>query len=101
MPPPGSKDGAPMSIDANDKHEKHCRLLGHSVPFRYCRTVAEGLPCHHVLECWPGPFDVSAFVQGNYTEEEMRRFLAPAKSKLATIIDLIERTRRTGGPPKA
>jgi len=90
-----------MAIDANDGHEQHCRLLGHPVPFRYCRTVGEGLPCRHVLECWPGPFDVSAFVRDHYTEEEIRCFLSPPRSKLAVILELIDRARKSGSPPQA
>ncbi len=90
-----------MDITEQDELDAHCRTLGHSVPFRYCRTVAQGLPCYRVIDCWLGRFDVASFVQEHYTEEQIQRIHEPPKSKLASIVELIERAKRSGNPPQA
>ena len=45
------REGRTMSRDRHD-HEMHprCPPLGGEVPFRHCRQVNAGLPCHRVVE---------------------------------------------------
>ena len=73
-----------------------CRLLGHDVPFSYCRQVAEGLPCRLVLDCWHEAFEVAEFIEEHYTAEQRHEFLAPPKPKVASLVELIEKARRRG-----
>ena len=68
-------------------------MLGHAVPFRYCRRVTDDLPCRNILDCWFERFDVAAFVQQHYTTEQIRRFLTPPKPKMASLVEFIERAK--------
>ena len=51
-----------MDIDAHDSREQRCRMLGHAVPFGYCRQLPEGRPCRLIVDCWQGLLDVHAFL---------------------------------------
>ncbi len=98
----GPKGGATdrhMNREIDDDAELHCRMLGHAVPFRYCRSATEGLPCRLVQECWQGRFDVHAFLQARYTPEQIQEILAPSKPKLASIVELIEQARARNATP--
>jgi hypothetical protein len=87
-----------VTIDAHDQCEAYCRMLGHSVPFGYCRRVADGLPCRKILDCWFERFDVTAFVRKHYTPEQIGRFLSPPKPKMASLVELIERAKAARNP---
>ena len=83
-----------MLMAADDEREGYCRVLGHPVPFRYCRQLPEGQPCRLILDCWHERFDVQAFVRQHYTPEQVEAILAPPKTKLASIVELIEQARK-------
>ena len=69
-------------------------MLGHPVPFSYCRQVNGGLPCRLIADCWHEQFDVATFLSEHFTPEQLQAALAPPKPKLASILDLIEKARR-------
>lgn len=79
--------------DAEDQRTGYCRALGHDVPFGYCRTVNGGAPCRKIRDCWFERFDVEAFINGHYSAEEQQAIFAPPPSKLATIVDLINKAK--------
>lgn len=83
-----------MSLDTYDSRESYCRMLGHEVPFRYCRQVANDLPCRLTVDCWFTQFDSAAWLREHYTAEQIAQFTAPPKPKMATLLDLIERARK-------
>ena len=87
-----------MDLDAHDTLEERCRMLGHPVPFQYCRKVADGLPCRLVIECWTGQFDASAHLREHFTDGQIEKIFTPPKPKLTTLVELIERARRQAGP---
>jgi len=87
-----------VKIEAHDQRETYCRMLGHSVPFRYCRRAADGLPCRKILDCWFRCFDVAAFVKEHYTAEQIERILAPPKPKMTSLLELIERAKAARKP---
>ncbi len=70
-------------------------MLGHVVPFKYCRTVKEGMPCQKVLDCWFEMIPIQKFVDSNYSEEQVKAFLSPPKPKMVTLIDLIEKAKKS------
>lgn len=82
-----------MEIFAHDQRETYCRALGHEVPFKYCRTVSEGLPCRRVADCWYTHFDVTAWLGEHFTDEQIARITAPPPPKITSILDLIERAK--------
>lgn len=88
-----------MSIEQHDQ-EMHprCPPLGGEVPFRHCRRVNRGLPCHRVVVCWADRLDIVSFIRENYTDEEVRRMSRPPESRLEILLGTLERVRhREGG----
>lgn len=84
-------------INQYDELESRCKVLGHPVSFHYCRTQTEGQACRHLLNCWFERFPIQEFAQAHLREEEIAALLSPPPSKLNTIIQLIEKARKT--PP--
>lgn len=72
----------------------YCKMLGHKVPFTYCRSMKEGLPCGKILDCWFEVIPVEVYVETHFTPEEKEKFLAPSKPKVATLIELIEKAQK-------
>jgi len=86
-----------MDLSAHDSRETYCRMLGHDVPFGYCRAVTQGLPCRRIADCWFTQLDVTAWLEANYTPEQVARFTAPPPPKLTSILDLIQKARSGEG----
>ncbi len=82
-------------IDQYDDQEGYCRMLGHRLPFRYCRNANnDELPCRKIVDCWYDVFPVLEFLAGNYSEEELKEaFGAQPKTRMATLIEIINRAR--------
>jgi hypothetical protein len=81
-------------MDTHDKEEGYCRTLGHYVPFIYCRTMKDGVPCHRILDCWFERFPVDEFLKAHYSQEEIASILEPPRPKISSLIDLIEKARK-------
>ena len=77
-----------------DNLECRCKVLGHFVPFKYCRIVQNKLPCSEIMDCWFRIIPVEKFIRNNYSEEEIKQFLAQPKSKINLIMDLIEKNNK-------
>jgi hypothetical protein len=86
-----------QDITAHDDRTRRCPMLGHDVPFSYCRAPGRELPCGRIGDCWWQTFDVEAFVRAHYGEEEIRQILAPPRNKTVSIAELIERARKAAG----
>ena len=72
-----------------------CPQLGGEVPFKYCRTMNEDLPCRRIIICWEFRIEISKFLGGHYSIEQIQRALAPpTKTRLETIIELIEKAKK-------
>lgn len=83
-----------MAIDEHDERETRCRLLGHAVPFGYCRCVQAGSPCRWLADCWHEQFDVAAFLREHFTPEQIEALSAPPKPKLTSIVELIQQAQQ-------
>lgn len=81
-------------IEEYDTIEGRCRMLGHQVPFRYCRLVSGGKPCSGILDCWFERLEIADFIRSHYSDEEIEKILSPPKPKVATLIELIEKARQ-------
>ncbi len=84
-----------MSLEEHDGRELRCRMLGHEVPFGYCRAMNDGLPCRRILDCWHERFDVQTFVEAHFSPEQLARAMAPPPPKMLSILELIEKARRS------
>ncbi len=85
-----------MKIDTSyDEYTTRCPMLGHLVPFKYCRQVNHQKPCHRLLDCWHEIFNVKAFVESNYSEKDIASILSPPKHKLSQILELVEKAKKS------
>ncbi|OKY75907.1 MAG: hypothetical protein BM485_06125 [Desulfobulbaceae bacterium DB1] len=80
--------------DQYDKKEGYCRMLGHVLPFHYCRTMNEGLPCGKILDCWFARLPIREFVDTHYSDEERERIFQPPKAKMVSLVEIIENARK-------
>jgi len=82
-------------IDSNDHRRRRCPRLGHQLTFAYCRAPGTALPCRKILDCWFEAFDVRAFLEEHFTDEQIRQALAPPDDKMTSLIDLIQQARKS------
>ncbi len=85
-----------IPIQQYDNKEDYCPRLGHDIPFKYCRTVADGLPCFKIADCWHQKFDIKAYLEANHTEKELAKILTMPQPKVASLLDLIEKAKNRG-----
>ncbi len=82
-------------MDQYDDLSIRCPQLGGEVPFRYCRTVNEDLPCRKIIVCWEFRIEISKFLGDHYSVEQIQQALSPpSKSRIETILELIEKAKR-------
>ena len=73
----------------------YCSMLGGEVPFRYCRTLNENLPCRKVIICWEFRVEIVKFLNENYSFDQIQQALAPPiQTRLETILELIEKAKK-------
>jgi len=83
-------------IEEYDELTIRCPQLGGEVPFRYCRTVHENLPCQRVMVCWEFRIKTSEFLSEHYSIDQIQCALTPpAMTRLDTILELIEKAIQT------
>jgi len=70
-------------------------MLGHEVPFTYCRTQEGNRLCGRILDCWWQTFDICGFLKENLTEAEFAAVAAPPPRppKVATLAELIAQAK--------
>ena len=72
-----------------------CLHLGGEVPFKYCRTVNEDLPCRRMIVCWEFRIEISKFLAEHYSIDQIQRALAPpTKTRLESILELVEKAKK-------
>ncbi len=82
-----------MSIEKFDREAGYCRMLGHRIPFTYCRTSKEGLPCRSIKNCWFEKIDIAAFIEENYSAEEQETIFVSPRDKVSSLLSLIEEAK--------
>ena len=87
-----SEDNRTMDVTHDDENS-YCRMLGHHVPFRYCRTVNDQFPCRKIKDCWFERMEIERYITDNYTESERELIFSSQPQKISTIIDLINKAR--------
>lgn len=68
-------------------------MLGHEVPFSYCRAAQNGLPCFKILDCWFEKIAVQEYLDLHYSAEEQENILKKPAPKVNTLLDLIEKAK--------
>lgn len=80
-------------IDQYDDVQGYCRMLGHRLPFRYCRSANDELPCRKIMDCWYDMFPVLEFLAENYSEEELKAaFGTRPRTRVESLIEIIGRS---------
>jgi hypothetical protein len=81
-------------VEEHDDLIIRCPQLGGEVPFHYCRTVNEDLPCRRIIICWEFRVEISKFLSNHYSLDQIQHALAPpTKTRVETILDLIEKAK--------
>jgi hypothetical protein len=81
-----------------DDYKIRCPRLGHPISFSYCRSENLGIPCFKTLDCWFEHFPVEECLRGTLTGEEWNRaFRNSGKSKVLSLLELIEQARNRQG----
>jgi len=82
-------------IEEYDTFVIRCPQLGGEVPFHYCRTVNEELPCQKIIICWEFRIEIGKFLNENFSLDQIQRALAPPnQTRIETILELIEKAKR-------
>jgi hypothetical protein len=82
-------------IEEHDGLVIRCPQLGGEVPFRFCRTVHESLPCRRIMACWEFRIEISTFLGEHYSIDQIERALSPpTQTRLDTILELIEKAKK-------
>ena len=76
-------------IDRYDQESVYCRMLGHILPFRYCRTMNNRLPCSRILDCWFELLPIQQFVARHYSLQQQQQFLRPPDSRMDTLLNTL------------
>jgi hypothetical protein len=77
-----------------DNERIYCRKLGHWLTFNYCRQENNELPCRKILDCWFEEIPIKEFLKENYTEEEISYIFGSPKSKISSLIEIIEQAKK-------
>ena len=73
--------------------EGYCRVLGHYIPFKYCRTQQNGIPCAKILDCFHERIPIQEFIDAHYGESEKKNIFKEPAPKIHSIIELIEKAK--------
>ncbi len=84
-------------MESFDTAQIFCRKLGHYVPFKYCRSVNDGLPCGGIKDCTFEKLPIEEYLRANYSAAEIEKALNPPADKISTLIELIERAKNING----
>lgn len=84
-------------IEEHDQKGIRCPRIGGEVNFRFCRLENRMLPCRYIVGCWQLHFDIVAFLEGHYSEQELKEVFAPPRPKMATLLELVEKARKQKG----
>lgn len=68
-------------------------MLGHLVPFTYCRAPGTELPCRRITQCWHERIDIMSYLQEILSPEELEAVLSPPKQKVTQLLELIRKAR--------
>lgn len=82
-------------IEEYDALILRCPQLGGEVPFKYCRTLNEDLPCRRIVVCWEFRLEIAKFLSEHYSIDQIELALAsPTKTRLETILELVDKAKK-------
>lgn len=78
-----------MDKETFDQETVYCPMLGHSVPFAYCRQAGDGLLCTRIRGCWSGRIDISTFLERCYAIGPDQQIGSHKGDKMVSIYELM------------
>jgi hypothetical protein len=81
-------------LTQHDTLSRHCPMLGHDVPFTYCRQPGQEIPCRKIFDCWWETIDIRAFIAENYSPEVRNALNQPPTPKALSLLESIEQARK-------
>lgn len=87
-----------MMSQQYDNLQVWCANRGMDLPFRYCRTIANGLPCPQILDCWEDRFDAKRYIGDHYNPEEITAIFQDVRSRLSDMVEMVARATRARRP---
>jgi hypothetical protein len=81
-------------IEQHDDKTIRCPRVGGEVNFRFCRFENNMLPCRFIVGCWQGRINIEAFLDEQFSEEELNIIFAPPKPKMDALVDLMEKAQK-------
>ena len=76
-----------------DDYTARCAMLGHLVPFTYCKAPGSDFPCRKILDCWHERIDIAAFLNEILSPEEIESITAPPKPKVMQLLELVQKAK--------
>lgn len=76
-----------------DSINVYCRMLGHHIPFQYCRTAKDGFPCARILDCHHERLPITQFIETHYSATEQAQIFSPPVPKMTSIMELIQQAK--------
>jgi len=80
-------------LEQYDELNNYCRMLGHHIPFHYCRTVQNGLPCSKILDCHFERLPIQQYIAEYFSEEQQALIFKQPEPKINTLMELIARAK--------
>lgn len=77
-----------------DEQEGYCKMLGHFLSFKYCRTSNKNLPCSKVMDCWFQQFPIEKYINENFSPEEQVKIFEPPKAKILSLTEILEQAQQ-------
>jgi hypothetical protein len=81
-------------IEEYDEKIIRCPRIGGDVNFLFCRTENNLFPCRWIVGCWQTRIDIRKFLDEHYSEEERKKSLTSSKSKLVSLVEIIEKVKK-------
>jgi hypothetical protein len=78
-------------METFDHLQLRCPRLGGEVYFAYCEREDGDLPCARIITCWQAFFPIERYLRWKLSPEQWERcFNQPSKTKVVSLIELIE-----------
>ena len=77
-----------ITVEQFDDRKLYCRMLGHDLTFKYCRSTGDGRFCRRIFDCWHDKIEVGRYVKTHFSDEEISGVLHPPAPKLHSLLDL-------------
>lgn len=78
----------------HDEKTMRCRMLGQQIPFGYCRTCNNSIPCKKIYDCWFQAFDIEKFINEHYSQETIAKIKTPNQGRMSIIYDILKKHKK-------